>query len=51
MLNNREIKLLKNIGFVFTGKGEWFTFKKLTDNSIINPENIYLSRLYKQGIN
>jgi hypothetical protein len=48
MLNNREMKLLKNIGFVFTGKGEWFTFKKLTDNSIINPKNIYLSRLYKQ---
>ena len=51
ILNRREMKLLQNTGFVFTGKGEWFTYKKLTDNCVINPENIYLSRLYKQGIN
>jgi len=50
-LSVREMKLLKNIGFIFTGKGEWFTFKKLSDNSLIHPENIYLSRMYKQGVN
>lgn len=51
ILNRREMALLKHAGFVFTGKGEWYTYKKLTDNCTINPENIYLSRLYKQGIN
>jgi hypothetical protein len=50
-LNKREMNMLKNIGFVFTGKGEQFTFINLSDQSIINPSNIYLSRLYKQGIN
>ncbi len=50
-LNSREMGLLHNLGFVSTGKGEWFTFKKLSDDPMINPENIYLSRLYKQGIN
>ena len=49
-LNAREMQLFKSMGFVFTGKGEWFTFKKLRDNTLFNPENIYLSRLYKQGI-
>lgn len=51
ILSKREMKLLKNSGFVPTGKGEWFTYKKLLDNSGVNPENIYLSRLYKQGTN
>lgn len=50
-LNKLEMKFLKNSGFVSTGKGEWFTFKKLMNNSGVNPENIYLSRLYKQGTN
>lgn len=50
-LNSIEMDLLKSIGFVFTGKGEWFTFKNLSANLVINPENIYLSRLYKQGVN
>ena len=50
-LNRREISLLKNVGLILTGKGEWFTFKSLSDNSPVNPENIYFSRLYKQGVN
>jgi hypothetical protein len=50
-LNATEMDLLKSLGFVFTGKGEWFTFKNLSTNSIFNPENIYLSRMYKQGVN
>ena len=50
-LNLREMDLLKQIGFIFTGKGEWFTFKNLSGNPKINPENIYLSRMYKQGVN
>ncbi|MHC1773994.1 MAG: hypothetical protein AB9834_01150 [Lentimicrobium sp.] len=50
-LNKLEMKYLKNSGFISTGKGEWFTFKKLLNNPSINPENIYLSRLYKQGTN
>jgi hypothetical protein len=49
-LNRREIDLLKNAGLILTGKGEWFTFKNLSDNSLINPENIYFSRMYKQGV-
>ena len=48
---DEEMGLLKNLGFVFTGKGEWFTFKNLSGNSNINPKNIYLSRMYKQGVN
>lgn len=51
VLNTSEMGLLKNLGFVFTGKGEWFTFKNLSGNSNINPKNIYLSRMYKQGVN
>jgi hypothetical protein len=50
-LNLREMNLMKRIGFIFTGKGEWFTFKNLSDSSLIRSENIYLSRMYKQGIN
>ncbi len=50
-LNQAEMNLVKSIGFLFTGKGEWFTFKNLSADSIINPENIYLSRMYKQGVN
>jgi hypothetical protein len=48
-LNRREMELLRKMGFVLTGTGEWFTFKPLSDNSVINPDNIYLSHLYKQG--
>ncbi|MCX6249768.1 MAG: hypothetical protein NTX61_03355 [Bacteroidetes bacterium] len=51
ILNKREMRLLKKMGFIFTGKGEWFTFKKLSAASEINPDNIYLSRIYKQGRN
>lgn len=50
-LNKKEMKLLKHIGFIFTGKGDWFTFKKVCETSTIKPENIYLSRMYKQGVN
>jgi hypothetical protein len=50
-LNVREMDFLKRMGFIFTGKGDWFTFKNLSDNSPIKPENIYLSRMYKQGVN
>jgi hypothetical protein len=48
-LNKEQIKILKDIGFIFTKKGEQFAFKKLSDNSVISPHNIFLSRLYKQG--
>ncbi len=50
-MNRAEMNLLKSLGFVFTGKGEWFTFKKLSAASDVKPENIYLSRMYKQGVN
>jgi hypothetical protein len=48
-LNIREMDLLRNMGFVLTGTGEWFTFKSLSDNSVITPDTIYLSHMYKQG--
>ena len=48
-LNKRELNLFENLGFVTTGKGEWFTFKQLSDDPVFTPEAIYLSRLYKQG--
>ena len=48
-LNIREMGLLRNMGFVLTGTGEWFTFKPLSENSVITPDKIYLSHLYKQG--
>ena len=50
-INVREMHFMTAMGFIFTGKGEWFSYKKLTENPLVNPENIYLSRLYKQGIN
>lgn len=50
-LNVAEMDLLKSIGFVFTGKGEWFTFKNISSDPDIDPGKIYLSRMYKQGIN
>jgi hypothetical protein len=50
-LNASEMELLKRLGFVFTGKGDWFTFKNLSANATIKPEMIYLSRMYKQGVN
>ncbi len=50
-LNASEMNLLKSIGFVFTGRGEWFSFKNLSTDAIINPKKIYLSRMYKQGVN
>jgi len=49
-LNAGELDLFKNLGFIFSGRGEWFTFKKISSDSIIDPKNIYLSRMYKQGI-
>ena len=51
ILNKKEMKMLKNIGFVFTKKGEQVCFVNLSDDFVINSENVYLSRLYKQGIN
>ncbi|MEI7660930.1 MAG: hypothetical protein WCK34_01970 [Bacteroidota bacterium] len=48
-LSIREMDLFRNMGFVSTGTGEWFTFKPLSDNPLITPGNIYLSHLYKQG--
>jgi len=51
VLNLREINLLKSLGLILTGKGEWFTFKNLSGNSHISPKNIYFSRMYKQGVN
>ncbi|MCX6246941.1 MAG: hypothetical protein NTW10_04340 [Bacteroidetes bacterium] len=48
-LNRREMRLLRSMGFVLTGTGEWFTFKPLSDNSVITPDTIYLSHMYKQG--
>jgi hypothetical protein len=48
-LNISEMDLLRNMGFVLTGSGEWFTFKSLSDNSVITPDSIYLSHMYKQG--
>ena len=50
-LNTAEMDLMKSVGFVFTGKGEWFTFKNISSDTDIDPEKIYLSRMYKQGIN
>ncbi|MFI5149447.1 MAG: hypothetical protein ACHQRM_06905 [Bacteroidia bacterium] len=50
-LNSAEMNLFKSLGFVFTGKGEWFTFKTLSADSAVRPENIYLTRMYKQGVN
>jgi len=51
ILNRKEMNILKNMGFVFTKKGEQFAFKTMSGNTSINPYNIFLSRLYKQGIN
>ena len=51
IINKNEKNIIKNIGFVFTKKGEQFVCKNLSDNSILNPYNIFLSRLYKQGRN
>ncbi|MFZ4522714.1 MAG: hypothetical protein ACOYNC_13475 [Bacteroidales bacterium] len=51
LLNQREMKMIRNLGFVYTRKGEHVSFVKLSDGLKINPENVYLSRLYKQGIN
>jgi hypothetical protein len=48
-LNLKEMDLLRKMGFALTGSGECFTFKPLTDNAVIMPDNIYLSHLYKQG--
>jgi hypothetical protein len=49
ILNRRETNLMKNMGFVLTGNGEWFTFKTLSENPVVVPGNIYFSRMYKQG--
>jgi hypothetical protein len=48
-LKKMELKLFKQVGFVLTGNGEWFTFKMLSENSAITPGCFYLSRLYQQG--
>ena len=50
-INKKEMSILKSFGFVFTKKGEQFAFRSLSDKSNVNPYNILLSRLYKQGIN
>jgi len=50
-LKLNEIKMLKRVGFVFTGKGEQFTFKNLSSHAPVKPERIFLSRMYKQGVN
>jgi hypothetical protein len=43
--------MLQNMGFVYTKKGEQVCFANLSDDLTFNPKNVYLSRLYKQGIN
>ena len=48
-LNKKEMDVLKKLGFAFSGNGEWFTYKPLTDDPAITPDTIYLSRIYKQG--
>ena len=50
-LNKKEMDMLENIGFVQTKKGEQVCFVNLSEDFMFNPKNVYLSRLYKQGIN
>ncbi len=51
LLNKKEMKILRKIGFILTGKGEYIAFKKLSDYTKIKSEDIYFSRMYKQGTN
>ena len=51
VLNIIEMNALKKLGFFPTGKGEQVNFINLSKDHRTITENVYLSRLYKQGIN
>jgi hypothetical protein len=51
VINAKEMVLLKKLGFLFSPHGEWFTFKPVAEHCAVKPADIYLSRMYKQGVN
>lgn len=48
-INTEEIGLLKKCGFVFSGKGTAFVYRKIAPDLCVNPSNILISRLFTQG--
>lgn len=49
-LNRQELGLLRKAGFLFVNRGIPFVFKKIGDKNIdMNPESVFLSRLFTQG--
>lgn len=47
-VNIEEIEMLKHCGFVFSGRGTAFVYKRL-ENEAVNPINLLVSRLFTQG--
>lgn len=48
-INAEEIGLLKDCGFVFSGKGTAFVYRKIDPDLYVNPSKILISRLFTQG--
>jgi hypothetical protein len=49
-VSRKEMSTLKKLGFVYSGKGEQVSMVSLAGDPEIGMDHIYLSRLYKQGI-
>lgn len=49
-INKNEIKLLLEIGFFKVDRGTWFIWKSLDENYDHQPEDVFLNRLFSQGV-
>jgi hypothetical protein len=46
---NAFIELLKESGFTYLQRGNYFVWKALTDDGVIRPTQLFLNRLFTQG--
>jgi len=49
-VNKSEITLLREIGFFKVNRGTWFIWKSLDENYNHQPEDVFLNRLFSQGV-
>lgn len=49
-VNRSELQLLSDVGFFKVNRGNWFVWKCLDDNFKHQPEDVFLNRLFSQGV-
>lgn len=49
-VNRSELQLLSEVGFFKVNRGNWFVWKCLDDDFKHRPEDVFLNRLFSQGV-